>query len=383
MRNAAQRIKVVHVVYGLKLAGAERLIADLARLTDRSRYASVVATLTMGGPLEQTLREAGVPVRFMAKRGRYDATVLLRLARLLREERADVVHTHLFGGDVWGRTAAAMAGVPVIVSSLHGVDVWMSAVQRSLERWTARFARRLIAVSEEVKRFYVSSVGVPSEKISVVYNGIDLDRFPAAAAVGKRAVSGVPGGDILVGFAGRLEEEKDLATWLRAARRITESAPGAAFLIAGEGSERRSLEKLSASLGLSGRVRFLGLREDIEEVIAACDIVMFSSRYEGISLALLEAMAGGKAVVTTRVGGNVEVVRDGVNGLLVAPGDETALAAAVLRLAADADGRARLGEEARRTVVERFSHGRWVAGITGIYEEELTRQSRAPRSAAR
>jgi glycosyltransferase involved in cell wall biosynthesis len=221
-------------------------------------------------------------------------------------------------------------------------------------------------------------VGVPAGKISVVYNGIDCSRFPARIDRGRKLLElGVPEGSTVVGIACRLEHEKDLVTWLKAARIIAARVPGAAFLIAGEGSERKALEEFSAALGISGKVHFLGLREDVDQVIAACDLMLFASKYEGISLALLESMASGKAVVTTRVGGNVEVVHDGRNGLLVQPGDENALAAAALRLIGDAAERGRLGDAARRIIRERFSLDRWVREIVGIYEEELGRKSKA------
>ncbi|MDD5557269.1 MAG: glycosyltransferase [bacterium] len=363
-------VRIIHVVYGLKLAGAERLIADLAAGLDRRRYDSSVAVLSMGGPIEAELAAAGVPVRSMRKRGRYDAAVLLRLARLFRRERPDVVHTHLFGGDVWGRAAAAMARVPLIVSTLHGMEDRLSPLQRALERWTARFAGRLLAVSAEVKRFYAEEIGIPAGRIEVVYNGVDCrvavtaaDREAARRELG--AAAGVP----LVVTACRLEREKDIGTWLRAARLIADASPAARFLVAGEGAMRRGLEEEARSLGLAGAVRFLGLRGDARRILAAADLVMFSSVSEGVSLALLEAMAAGRAVVTTRVGGNREVVRDGVDGLLVPPTDPAALAGAVLRLLGNPGERERLGRAAAETVERRFNRERWLAEMAAVYEE--------------
>lgn len=367
-----KKIKIAHIVYGLKLAGAEKLIWYITSRPDRSRYESVVATLSMGGPLQEMLRASGVPVCFMAKRHRYDVSVLLRLVRFLRREHIDLVHTHLFGGDIWGRTAAAIAGVPVIVSSLHGVDVWMSGTQRALERWTARCAHRLIAVSEEVKKSYVSGVGVPAEKISVVYSGIDCSRFPAAVDRGRTLRDlGVPERAVLVGIACRLEPEKDLFTWLKAARIIAAQVTAAEFVIAGEGSQRQELQEFSRNLGISERVHFLGLRDDVAEIFSASDLVMFSSRFEGLSLALLEAMASGRAVIATDIGENRAVIEHGRSGVLVNPGDADALAGAAVRLLKDEKERQRLGEAARLTVKERFGVERWVGEVLAIYEELL------------
>lgn len=367
-----KKIKIAHIVYGLKLAGAEKLIWYITSRPDRSRYESVVATLSMGGPMEEMLRDSGVPVRFMAKRHRYDVSVLLRLVRFLRREQIDVVHTHLFGGDIWGRTAAAIARVPLIVSSMQAVDLWLTPPQRALERWTSHVAHRLIAASEAVKHFYVSAVGVPEEKISVVYNGIDCARLPAAVNRREKFRElGIPDRALLVAVACRLEAQKDLHTWLRAARLITREIPGVEFVIAGEGSQRQELQELGRSLGISERVHFLGLRNDVDELFSASDLMMFSSRFEGLSLALLEAMASGKAVIATDIGENRAVIWHGCNGVLINPGDADALAGAAVRLLKDDKERQRLGEAARLTVQERFDVERWVGEILAIYEEGL------------
>jgi glycosyltransferase involved in cell wall biosynthesis len=370
LEHSVKKIKIAHIVYGLKCGGAEKLIWRIASAADRGRYESVVVTLSMGGPLEETMRASGVPVYFMAKRGRYDLSVLFRLSRFLRREKIDVAHTHLFGGDVWGRTAAAFAGVPLVVSSLQAVDLWLTAPQRALERWTARFAHRLIAASDAVKDFYVSVVGIPEEKISVVCNGVDCSGLPAAVdREEKFRELGIPDRASLVTAACRLEAQKDIPTWLRAASRIAREIPGAEFLIAGEGSRRREMEELSLELGISGSVRFLGLRHDVDEIFSVSDLVMFSSRFEGLSLALLEAMASGKAVIATDIAENRAVITQGQNGVLVAPGNPDALAAAAIRLLGDANERRRLGEAALLTVRDRYDVARCVKAILAIYEE--------------
>jgi len=367
-----KKIRIAHIVYGLKVGGAEKLIWYIASRPDRSRYESVVVALSTGGALEEIFRASGVPVHFIAKRHRYDVSVLIGLARFLRREQIDVVHTHLFGGDIWGRTAAALSGVPLVVSHMHAVDLWLTAPQRALERWTSRFAHRLIAVSEEVKQFCVSPMGIPEEKISVVWSGIDCARLPAVVNRGRKLRElGIPERARLVAVACRLEAEKDLSTWLRAARLISRESPGAEFVIAGEGSQRGELQELSRNLGISEKVHFPGLRTDVDEIFSVSDLIMFSSRYEGLSLALMEAMASGKAVITTDIGGNRALVADGRSGVLVKPGDAEGLAGAAVRLLEDEKKRQRLGEAARLAIRERCDIGRCVGEILAIYEEGL------------
>jgi len=367
-----KKIKIAHIVYGLKCGGAEKLIWHIASKADRARYESVVVTLNMGGPLEEAMHASGVPVYLMAKRGRYDLSVLYRLAGFLRREKVDVVHTHLFGGDIWGRTAAKLAGAPLVLSSLQAVDLWLTTPQRSLERWTARFAHRLIAASDAVKDFYVSAVGVPKEKISVVYNGVDCARLPAAVdRMAKLRELGVSERASLITVACRLEEQKDISTWLKAASRIVKKHPAAEFIIAGEGSQRSELEELSRALEISGSVHFLGLRRDVDEIFAVSDIVMFSSRFEGLSLALLEAMASGKAVIATDIAENRTVITQGENGVLVSPGKPDLLAEAAIRLLGDENARRCMGEAATRTVRERYDIGTCVKRFFALYEEGL------------
>jgi len=369
-----KKIRVAQVIYGLKTGGAEKIVFSLAARIPRERFETVVITFTPGGSLEGRMIEAGVRIVRVPKLGRYDLSVLPRLAMALRREGIEIAHTHLFSADLWGRTAAAMARTPLVVSSLHSVDRWMSPAQIKLEGWTARFARRLIAVSESVKRFYVSGVGIPARKISVVYNGVDVSRLPASVGrEKKRRELGVSARGLLVGTAARLEQEKDLFTWLRAARIAAEKAPGLEFVIAGDGSLREALKDYSRGMGMEKRVRFLGERLDAEKIIAVCDLVMFSSKFEGVSLAMLESMVCGKAVIASRVEGIEEVIRDGQDGVLVPPGDERGFAAALLELAGDENRRRRIGEAARKTVAERFSLERMLEGIVRIYDEELAK----------
>lgn len=365
---------MAHIIYGLKLAGAEKILVSLAVRPDRERYETLVVTLSETGPLEKVLRSGGVPVTFLRKRGRYDVSILYRLVRLLRKEKPDVVHTHLFGADVWGRVAASIVGVPLIVSSLQAVDIWLTPFQLFLERVTARFAHRLIAVSEEVKKFYVSRVGVPLDKISVVHNAIDCSRFPAKVDLReKRRELGLRQDALVIGTAGRLEEQKDLFTWLRAAGLIAKQNSDTEFVIAGAGSQLSMLKGYARELGISNRVHFLGLRPDIDELYAICDLVVFSSRFEGFSLSLLEAMASRKAVIATSIGENAEVIEHGQNGLLVKQGDEKAMALATIQLLGNDGERRRLGEAARRTVELRFNVDTMIEKVLNIYEDGLAR----------
>jgi glycosyltransferase involved in cell wall biosynthesis len=369
-----RKIKVAQVIYDLRLAGAERIVVELSVRPDRERYDPLVITLRGEGPLKEELRSSGVPVYLLGKRGKCDFTMFWKLVRLLRRQKPDVVHTHLFGPDIWGRTAAAIAGIPCIVSTLHAVDSWLNPFQLFLERSTALFTRRLIAVSEPVRRFYVERVGIAAEKVVLVRNGIDISRFPARVdPAEKRRALGLPEKTMVVGTAGRLEAQKDLFTWLRAARLLLAGRGDLEFIIAGEGSQRARIEDYSKNLGIADRVHFLGARRDVDEIYAICDVIMFSSLFEGLSLTMLEAMASEKAVVATCLAENREVIEDGRNGLLVQVGDDNGLASAVSGLLEHEDERVRLGRAARQTVETRFCIEGLINGVLEVYEKGLAR----------
>jgi glycosyltransferase involved in cell wall biosynthesis len=310
-----------------------------------------------------------------------------RLHSWLRRARPDLLHTHLWGANVVGRVAGRLAGVPV-VSSVHNPDyepeAWSdgSSVSlrkrkliRAIDRWTARLAcDRMVAVSDYVRRSTHRRLGYPLERTELLYNPIDASLFSAPPGRSRREVCdelGIPAASAVLLNVARTAPQKGFLYAVRAMPKILERHPGAHLLSVGATTDPQWVEKLKAevaALGLAGRVHILGARRDVPELLRACDLFVFPSLYEGLGIALIEAMAAGCACVTTDTGPLPEVVRDRVDGWLVPPADAEALARAVNTLLDDARLRAALGEAAARSALERFRPQPAADRLMEIYE---------------
>jgi glycosyltransferase involved in cell wall biosynthesis len=307
-----------------------------------------------------------------------DARALWGLWRLIRKQRPHVVHTHTAKAGVLGRIAARLAGVPVVVHTYHGHVLhgyfgrFQTALFRGLERTLGRASDALVAVSESVKDDLVGLGVAEAAKIRVVPLGLELGHLTGVLPRGAlRRPAGVSDLAPLVGIVGRLAPIKDLPTFLAAASAVHRSVPEARFAIVGDGEERPALEAESRRLGLDGVVHFHGWHRDMAAVYGDLDVVVNCSRNEGTPVALIEALAAGRPVVATRVGGTPDLLARGDHGLLVPPGDPEALAAAitgVLRSPEDARARAACG---RAHVLRQHSADRLVGDVDRLYRQLL------------
>ncbi len=310
-----------------------------------------------------------------------DLRTLAFLYRLFRRERPALVHLHLLKARLLGGLAARWAGVPVVVETFHGTllaGYYSPAVTRVLawvERWLARRMDAVVAVSPAVARELAAAGVAPEDRVHVIPLGLDLERFlgEGLRPTLRRALAlseEVP----LIGTVGRLVPIKGLDTFVAAAALIRRALPAAHFVIVGEGALRATLARRVGAAGLSGQVHFLGWRRDLEALYPDLDLVMLTSLNEGTPVSIIEAMAAGRAVVATAVGGVVDVIEDGVTGLLVPPRDTSALAAAALSVLSDPDRRRRMGAAARAAVVPRYSAGRLARDVDALYRSLLARR---------
>jgi glycosyltransferase involved in cell wall biosynthesis len=313
-----------------------------------------------------------------------------RLASLLRRERVDVIHAHQFGPFFYGATARLLARRPGLVMTEHGRS-FPDPPRRAhflFNRAVLRRGDRIIAVGEDVRRALIDNEGFPAGRVEVVYNGVDTGSFAESARHREsvRREIGVGAEELVLMQVARLDAIKDHATAVRAVRRVAERRGDVRLVIVGDGAEAGPIDELTRDLGLGDRVLRLGTRTDVTRLIGAADVVMLTSRSEGIPLTLIEGMAAGLPVVATRVGGIPEVVAEGETGLLAPAGDADALAAHILRLAEDRDLRGRLGRAGRERARTSFDEGRMIAAYDRIYGEAagLAAGVRRPRlSAAR
>jgi L-malate glycosyltransferase len=361
-------IRVAEVIWSLGLGGAEQVVIRLAAGLDRARFEPLICCLDRPGPFAPQAEEAGVEVVSLDKRGPLDARAAWRLARLFRSRRVDVVHTHLWGASLWGRAAAIGARVPVIVTTEHNVDAWKKRHHLALDRALAPATTHLVAVSEQVREFYEAR-GVGRGRFRVVHNGVDTSAVPRRARGPEFLALGLGEDDPVVGLVGRLVPAKAPEVFLRALALAASRVPGLRGLLVGDGPLRPEMEREARRLGLEGRVVFAGVRHDVPRLLAGLDALLFSSLREGLSMAMLEAMAAGVPVVATDVGGTPELITHGVTGLLVSPGRPERLAEALVSLLVDDAAREAIRRAARRLVEERFSLEAMTAGYEALYAE--------------
>jgi glycosyltransferase involved in cell wall biosynthesis len=344
------RIRVAYLIDTLEVGGAEKQLLTIATGVSRERFAPSVLCLTRRGLLEAEVEQAGVPVHLVGKRHKAGVLAYRRLRAWLRAERPHVLHTWMFTCNLYGRLAAR--GLPVrTLASEVSADPGKSRLRLAVDRMLAPSTDAFYVNSREVARFYHERCAIPLERIAVIPNGVDVRPVEPVS----RASLGVPGGAYLVCCAGRLSTEKGFEQVIEALTLGRLSREDVYLTIAGEGPERPALEALAARRGVARRVRLLGYRGDLPRVIQAADVFVLSSRFEGMSNALMEALALGKPCIATAVGGVDELVVDGECGLVLPRSDAALIAATVERLMATPELAARLGQAARERMARQFS----------------------------
>lgn len=381
MPTPNQPLPVLFVQTSMPVGGAETLLVNLVRRLDKRRFAPEVVCLKEPGPLGELLAEEGYPVEHGLLSGKYDLRVLPRLVSLMRRRRYGAVITVGAGDKMfWGRLAAWLAGVPVVAAALHSTG-WPDGVGR-LNRWLTRLTDAFIAVAEPHGEFLVDFEKFPAEKVRVIPNGVDTERFsPAPHSGAVRAELGLPATTPLVGILAALRPEKNHELFLAVADRVRKQVPEARFIVIGEGPERETIERVATERGLlkpgapsESAVRLLGNRNDIPQLLAALDVLTLTSHNEANPVSILEAMSCGVPVVATDVGSVSESVREAETGFLAPAGDEALLAQRVTELLLDPLQAQELGESGRRRVLERSSLEVMVRGyeelIAEVYAEK-------------
>jgi glycosyltransferase involved in cell wall biosynthesis len=369
---------VLHVISSLLAGGTEYAVLRLIRGLDPRRYECHVAWLRGEPVLAEDFIAAGAQVVGIGLRAKADPRCLARLVRYVRSRRIDLVHTHMDLAEYYGAAAARLGGARALVSSKQNADEFRT--RRTWKRWPFLLLERLayeaadavIVVSHGLVEFLRRVEHLPTAKMVVIGNGVDpaiAGNAPAQAEA--RRILGLPPFEPLLGTLGRLAPQKGACDLLRALPAVLRGHPRAGLVFAGDGPDRAALEAEARALGLEDRVVFLGFRRDASTVLAALDLFLFPSLWEGLPQALLEALAAGLPVVAARTVGVVEILRDGENGLLVEPRDPDGLARAALRLLDDRDLAARLAAAGRREALEKHALPAVAARIDRLYRRVL------------
>ena len=377
---SSQRLCVLTMIDGLMTAGAETVATRIALGLDPSRFESIIcSTRPSARHHVKAARAAGVEVLELGRKSKVDVWRWRPFVRLLRSGRVDVLHAHKFGSNLWAALLKPRSRLPLLIAHEHSWS-YEGTLRRVVDRdLIARRAAAVVAVSPTDQLRMIELERIPREKVVYVPNGIP-DR-PLGDPEYVRHELGLTTSDMVVGTVCGLRPEKELETALRALGRLAPHRPGLRFVVVGDGLERPRLERLADELGVS--TTFLGHRpnDEVPDLLAAMDVLVLSSRFEGMPLAVLEWMAAGKAIVASRVGGIPTMVEDGKEALLVPPRDHVSFADAIGRLLDNPAERKRLGKAAQRRQQAEFRFEQTIAQVETLYERLYAdgRQDRVAR----
>lgn len=366
--------RVLYVTTTSDTGGAEQLLASLIDGLDRSRFLPVLLSLCPLGRIGRRVRDSGVPTISLGLSQEASALEMPRaaraLARVMREEEIALVHSQLYRANFLSPLASRLVNPrPVTVLAQHSLYSMTGRYAETLTGLASRLADRVVAVSEGVAAYVRERLGVRPDRVVVIPNGVDPERFRPGEGGGTRHALGVAADALLVGVVGRLSREKGVDLLLDAAPEICREVPRVRFAVVGDGCDREWLTSRAASLGLASRFLFLGARSDVAEIYRALDVFVLPSRREAAPMALLEAMASGCPVVAVDAGSVSGIV--GEAGVVVPPESPDAIATGVIGLAHDAARAASMGSRARKRAIGANSLGRSIELYSDLYASLL------------
>lgn len=368
-----KRIKLMQVVNGLRVGGAELKLLELINELDRDKFDITICSLEDIGSLKSDFEKTDYPLHIFPKTKKFDFNLIFRLSHLMRDEKVDIVMTTLFYADVIGAIAARIANVPVCMSwetrshpAGSGVDKLRHVYSY---RAAMRFVKKIVSVSDAVKQFLIEERSIPESKITTIRYGIDIDKYKKSDGSKKRQDLGYDDDTFLIGVVARLSQQKGHTYLLDAIPDIIHDYPNAKFAFIGEGPLRQKLEEKRARLGLSDVVNFLGSRDDVPDLLNSIDMFVLPSLYEGLPNVVLEAMAAEKAIVASAVDGTPEAIIHEESGLLVQAKKPEQLSHAIKRIIGDKDLKERLERGARKRAELEFSLKGQVKKFEDLYIE--------------
>ena len=381
--TAHRPLRVMLLTSSLHYGGAERQVVELAKHLDRQRFEPMICCLD-GTRTLFDITPSPTPIAMARRRAKFDPVPIGLVAWTLWRRSIDVVHCFLFDAEIIGRVAGRFANVPAIIASERNSDYPPMPVKDRIHRLTRPFVDLMIANSYAGKRYAVKHLGFEAERVAVVHNAVDTDRFTPGEQATSRNHLGIPADASVVGMFASFKEQKNHAMYFRVARRILDRRPNTWFLCVSYvpwypwGHEtadkyQASLRELLETVRLGDRMKILTDRNDVEQLYRACDITVLTSRREGTPNVVLESMASGVPVIATDVADNGLILDESSGGCVVQLDDDSAMTEHACRLLGDVDALRSASARARRTAVTRHSLTHWPSTIGALYEQTYAR----------
>ncbi|OGW08552.1 MAG: hypothetical protein A2W75_11185 [Nitrospinae bacterium RIFCSPLOWO2_12_39_15] len=358
-------INVAHIVEDLKIGGLERVIENIVTGLDKEKYQPSVLCLTRGGEIADEIKSKGIDVEIMNIKDYHSIANILKVVEWLKFRKVDIAHTHGYPAGVLGRIAATIARVKCIYHHIHTTYLDFKYRNYVIERVLSKFTNKVICCSDAVKMHAVNAIGISEDKLITLYNGIpEPDLKDASTIENLKHTLGIPGDVIVIGCVASLVPHKGHKYLLEAFKNID----NACLILVGDGILRNELERFADELGIKNRVIFTGYQMDVTPYIQIMDIfVLPSSEREGLGISVIEAMTIGKPVIATKLGGILEVIEDGVTGILVEPKDKDALAKAIKKLLNSLKLMQKMGQNGMERYLKIFTLNQMMKELEKIY----------------
>lgn len=369
-----KKVKVLHIIEKLENRGAEKQLVLLANGLHQNGFDVSVCCFRSGGELGKELIKNKIHLIEFEKNHRIDLGFLFKLIRFIQKNKFQIIHTHVFTANLWGRLAASVASVPIIVSHEHGSFTLSSKFRKFSNRFLAKKTNIIFVVNEDLKIQFVVKNKIPSAKIQILSNGLDFNQLNGKKSNLQKKFSTI---SPLIGTVGALEPRKNHISLLAAAQRFLQKYPSAEFLFIGDGEEKSILEKTTSQLKLNNKVHFLGNRNDVFPLLKMMDVFVLPSFTEGTSLALLESLAVGTPVVATSVGGTPEVLHFGKYGYLLENSSPESIAKGLETILTDSTYDKNFKEKTKRYVKKHFDIRNSVSELSRTYNLLINRQNNA------
>ena len=350
--------KILYVIWSLDQGGAEQVVMNLAQTLNGKDFEPVICCLNEPGRYAPSMCNAGIKVHALHKKGKVDIACVRKLVSLIKREKIDLVHTHLFTANLWGRFAARLANVPCVITD-HNVDTWKKRHHFIIDWFLLRWTSSAVCVSKNVREFYERKVAGHGKKSIVIYNGIDVEKFrnKAQHSLSLRESLNLGKNAILLGSIGRLVPQKAHKDFVDCVRILKQSVnQNVHGVIVGEGPEQRQIQEYIDKKSLRGSVHLMGFRQNMSEIYADLDFFVLPSYREGFPMAILEAMASRIPVIATNVGGVAECLIHNSNGVMVEPRKPGEIAKSVAELIGDSRFRQSVTQQAYSDVMRKYSN---------------------------